>query len=159
MTGADTGSRRILLLDFPLALMDRARRHRDALLREFAFIVNTENESSVPARLLEIARHSDEHYADLNPESELLCDEAIARGETSLDLELVVPPDFEFAVLSAVPVLLEVEEYCRRGDMLTLVPADDLRQFWAWYLMEFVRQMHGEPPIAWHAFVGANEPS
>ena len=93
MTGADTGSRRILLLDFPLALMDRARQHRDALLREFAFIVNTENESSVPARLLEIARHSDEHYADLNPESELLCDEAIARGETSLDLELVVPPE------------------------------------------------------------------
>ena len=36
-----------------------------------------------------------------------------------------------------------------------VVPADDLRQFWAWYLMEFVRQVNGEPPIAWHTFIDA----
>jgi hypothetical protein len=48
-----------------------------------------------------------------------------------------------------VPVLLEVDEFCRSGQMLTLVPPDDLREFWAWYLLEFVRQIEGQPPIAW----------
>lgn len=142
-------TRTVLLLDFPLRLMDRARQHRDALLREFAFLVHGRETSGVPARLLEIAAESDARYAGLNPESEDLCDEALARGDEYIDLELHVPDHFRQHIIDTVPVLLEVDEFCRSGQMLTLVPPDDLREFWVWYLLEFVRQIEGQPPIAW----------
>ena len=44
-------------------------------------------------------------------------------------------------------MLIEVDEYCRDGTLLTLATPDDLRAFWIWYLGEFVRQIDGEHPI------------
>jgi len=142
---------RVELRNLPLRLLDRARQHGDALVREFAFVVHGGDSSGVPARLLEIAAVSDARYANLNPEAERLCDEALARGEEFLDVEVFVPSDFRDHIIEAVPVLLEVEEFCRTGQMLTLVPPDDLRAFWVWYLAEFVRQIDGEPPQPWPA--------
>jgi len=139
----------VLLRNLPLRLLDRARQHSDALVREFAFVVHGGDDSGVPARLLEIAADSDANYANLNPEAERLCDDALARGEEFLDVEVTVPSHFRDHILAAVPVLLEVEEFCRSGQMLTLVAPDDLRAFWVWYLGEFVRQIEGQPPQPW----------
>jgi hypothetical protein len=141
--------RRVVLLDFPVRLLDRARKQRESLIREFAFLVHGGETEGVPARLLEIAAESDAHYAHLNPGAEEYCDDALARGEEFVDIEVYVPDDFRDHINRAIPVLLEVEQYCREGQMLTLMTPPDLRRFWTWYLGEFVRQIDGLAPTPW----------
>jgi hypothetical protein len=149
--------RRVVLLDFPLALMQRAREQSEALVREFALIVHgaTDADTGVPERLLELAAESERRYSGLNPHAEDIVDAAMARGEEHVDLELSVPYTFKQETLDAIPVLLEVEDYCRHGQLLTLVTPEDLRRFWMWYLGEFVRQIDGEAPMSWRTFANA----
>jgi len=142
--------RRVYLRDFPVRVMDRARQQSEELLREFALIVHgNPDEAHVPKRLLELAAESEKRYAGLNPHAEDIVDAAIAEGREFVDLELFVPESFGQETVDAVPILLEVEEYCRRGELLTLVADDELRQFWAWYLIEFIRQLEGQEPFSW----------
>jgi hypothetical protein len=147
----------VILLGFPVDLMQRAREHAESLVREFALIVHgaSDDDTRVPARLLELAAESERRYAGLNPHAEDIVDAAIARGDAFVDLELFVPYSFKQETIDAVPVLLEVEEYCRSGQLLSLVAVDELRTFWEWYLLEFVRQIDGEPPISWNAFLSS----
>jgi hypothetical protein len=154
-----TEMRSVTLLDFPIELVQRAREHGEALLREFAMIVHgaVDRDTNVPNRLLELAAESDKRYSGLNPHAEDALDAARERGDECVDLQLEVPATFRDETLDAVPVLLEVEQYCRNGDLLTLVPADDLRLFWQWYLGEFVRQIDGEAPISWRVFAASVE--
>jgi hypothetical protein len=149
--------RSVVLLDFPVELVQRAREHGEALLREFAMIVHgaSDHDTQVPKRLLELAAESDQRNAGLNPHAEEVLDAARERGDDYVDLELEVPVSFKQETLEAVPILLEVEQYCRRGELLTLVPDDDLRLFWQWYLGEFIRQIDGEPAISWRVFAAS----
>jgi hypothetical protein len=152
MSDTDRPMRRVVLREFPLRLMDEARQHGEALIREFQMLVHADPEQAhVPRRLLELAEESDKRYEGMNPDAEAIADAALARGDEYVDLEVFVPDSFKDETLDAVPLLLEVEEYCRSGQLLTLVPSDDLRAFWAWYLGEFVRQIDGLEPIAWQA--------
>jgi hypothetical protein len=148
--------RTVVLRDFPVRVMQEAREHGEALLREFALLVHgaVDEDARVPQRLLELAALSDARYSGLNPHAEAIVDAAIERGEEYVDLDLEVPLTFRDETIEAVPVLLEVEEYCRSGQMLTLVPSAEVRTFWVWYLSEFVRQIEGEPPQSWREFSG-----
>ena len=149
--------RRVVLLDFPIREMQRAREQAEALVREFALIVHgtTEDDARVPQRLLELAAESERRYSGLNPHAEDVVDAAVARGDDYVDLELQVPVTFKQETIDAVPLLLEVEEYCRTGQLLSLVTPDDLRIFWEWYLIEFVRQIDGEAPLPWREYLAA----
>jgi hypothetical protein len=148
--------RRVELRDFPLKELQRARQHSEALVREFAMIVHgSQDDTRVPQRLLELAAESERRYSGMNPHAEDIVEAAIARGEDYVDLELWVPESFKQETIDAVPILLEVEEYCRSGQLLTLVTPDDLRLFWEWYLLEFVRQIDGEQPTSWRDWLAA----
>jgi hypothetical protein len=46
-------------------------------------------------------------------------------------------------------LMAEADEYCRREQMLTLQRSEVVRDFSAWYLDEFRRQIQGEPPRPW----------
>ena len=67
-------------------------------------------------------------------------------------IELDVPERVKGDTVELAPLLREVDEYCRTGDLLTLSPSDDIRAFWVWMLSEFVRQLSGEAPMSWHEF-------
>ena len=43
----------------------------------------------------------------------------------------------------------EADEYCRAEQMLTLERTQVMRDFAAWYLNEFRRQIAGEQPKRW----------
>jgi hypothetical protein len=145
--------RQVTILDFPLRIGVRARQHRESLLREFAIIaIGGGDKADVPKRLLEIAKLHDERYSGLNPEADDALDAAIERGEEFIDFVLTVPEGIKQDTVDLAPVLLEVERYCRSGDLLTLSPPEDVRAFWIWFLSEFVRQLSGEQPRAWRAF-------
>jgi hypothetical protein len=143
----------VVLVGFPLRVAGRAYRHRDALLREFAIIAFAGGEQAdVPKRLVEIATILDDQYAGLNEEADEEIETAVASAVEFLDLELSVPMRVKKDTLDLAPLLLEADEYCRTGGLLTLAPTDEMRLFWTWFLSEFVRQADGEPPLSWHDF-------
>jgi hypothetical protein len=143
---AATG-RRVLLVDLPVRLWDHARQHGAALVREFAFIeAEGRDDTTLARRLLEIAATSDTQYANLNPAAEAEVEAALARGAETITVAVWVPVEFKQHIIDAVPVLIEVDEYCRNGTLLTLATSDTLRAYWSWYLGEFVRQIDGENP-------------
>ncbi len=152
---------RVVLRDFPLRTMFRAQQHGEELLREFALIAHSSEADAelVPRRLLELAEASGKRYDGLNPHAEDVIDDALSRGERYVDLELFVPASFREETLDAVPVLLEVEEYCRNGQMLTLLPTAEVRTFWMWYLGEFVRQVAGQEPVSWRDWAPPDDDS
>ena len=145
--------RRVVLVDFPIRVAGRAYRHRESLLREFAIIAFGGGEQAdVPKRLIELATLLDERYSGLNPEAEDVLDAAVKSKAEYVDLELSVPPRVKGDTLDLAPLLLEADEYCRTGGLLTLAPTDEMRSFWLWFLSEFVRQAEGESPRSWRDF-------
>jgi hypothetical protein len=145
--------RQVTILDFPLRTGMRARQHRESLLREFAIIaVGGGTKAEVPKRLIEIAQLHDERYSRLNPDADDAVDAAMQRGEEYIDFTVSVPERIKQDTVDLAPILMEVDEYCRNGDLLTLSPPDDVRAFWIWFLSEFVRQLSGEQPLAWRDF-------
>jgi hypothetical protein len=146
-------ARRVVLVDFPLQVAGRAYRHREALLREFALIAFGGGEQAdVPKRLVEIATILDDRYAGLNPEAEDAVDAAVARNAEYIDLDLTVPPRIKGDFVDIGPLLLEADEYCRTGGLLTLSPTEETRLFWTWFLSEFILQADGQSPRSWLDF-------
>ena len=150
-------SRRVVLVDFPLRVAGRAYQHRAALLREFAIIAFGGGEQAdVPKRLVELATILDERYSGLNPEADDVLDAAAQRKAEFIDLEVTVPPRVKGDSLDLAPLLLEADEYCRTGGLLTLAPTDEMRAFWMWFLVELVRQADGGEPRSWRDFDAAH---
>ena len=145
--------REVRIVDFPLRVALRARQHVESLSREFAIIAHGGGaEADVPKRLLELARSHDERYGGLNPEADDMVDAGIASGREYIDFTVHVPDEIKDDTVALAPLLLEVDAYCRSGDLLTPPPADEIRTFWFWFLAEIVRQLSGEPPRSWRGF-------
>ena len=147
----DTGPlRTIVISDFPLQVFDRARQHSEALLREFAFIAESgRDEVHVPRRLLELVAALNQRYATMNTVADEQIEAALDRGDESIDFELRVPDEARQAALELGAMLDEADEYCRRGDLLTLATPADLRGFRVWYLQQVIDQVEGLPPTSW----------
>jgi hypothetical protein len=146
-------SQRVVLVDFPIRVAGRAYHHREALLREFAIIAFGGGEQAdVPKRLVEIATILDEQYSGTNPEATDALYDAVAQKLEYVDLELTVPLRVKGDTLDLAPLLLEADEYCRTGGLLTLAPTEEMVSFWTWFLSEFVRQADGQSPRSWRDF-------
>jgi hypothetical protein len=150
---ASVPMRRVSLVDFPLQVGIKARQHRESLLREFAIIAaGGGDRADVPKRLLEIAKLHEDRYAGLNPEADERIDTAIKARSGFITIDLDVPERVKGDTVDVAPLLREVDQYCRDGSLLTLQPSDEVRAFWAWMLIELVRQLSGAPPVSWHDF-------
>ena len=77
---------------------------------------------------------------------------AEARRAEYIDLDLTVPTRIKGDFVDIGPLLLEADEYCRTGGLLTLAPTKEMRMFWTWFLGEFILQADGQPPRSWLAF-------
>jgi hypothetical protein len=60
-----------------------------------------------------------------------------------------VPAAAKDAAINLGRLLDEADEYCRRGDLLTLATPSDTLAFRRRYLEEFVRQIDGAPARPW----------
>src|SRR5882757_3851091 len=121
-------SHQVTLVDFPLRVAGRAYQHRAALLREFAIIaIGGGEQADIPKRLVEIATILDERYSGMNPEASDVLDAAAQRKADYIDLELSVPTRIKGDMLDVAPLLLEADEYCRSGGLLTMSPTDEMR--------------------------------
>lgn len=146
----DSATFPIVLPGFPIALFLEARRHNEALVREFTFIVEAEPApSDSPVRLLALARELRERFYGLNANLEAQVDAAVANGDAAIDLQVRVAAFGREAALTLGALFDEADAFCRNGDLLTLAESEDVHDFRTWYIEEVVRQLDGGPPIAW----------
>lgn len=122
-------------------------------MREFAIIaIGGGDGADVPKRLLELAELHRERYSGMNPDADDAVDAAIKRGEEFITLTVDVPPRLKQDTIDLSSVLIEVDRYCRDGELLTVSPNEEIRRFWIWFLSEFVNQLSGRPPVSWRDF-------
>ena len=147
----------VRLLQLPIAEYVHSSQHHDELFREFALILNQpdpDGAHQVPARLLALVEELSERYTGFTatPLAELLA--AVERGDRSIDLTYRVPASARDAALRLGELLREADDYCRKGDLLTLAPSPAAVEFRDWYLEEFVGQIDGAPPTPWPEWAG-----
>ena len=136
----------------PAALMQRARLQIEAVLREFQLIEFADADSP-PARLLELITRMRSNYAQLGLEgNRRFVVDALERNDDTVDFELPVPPDAGKAARRLMATMAETDEWCERGDLLTLASPADQRAMRRWFFGEIERQAAGEAPIPWSEF-------
>lgn len=139
---------RVEIRDVPLALFTGFQHHFRELRRE--------------VRLLALAHESDYPLAkDLSDlfgalERQLRegigieqIEDAQAQGLASTDLVVHMPRSNAQTLSRFVELLDLADEFCREERLLSLARSSEQREFQVWFLGEFVRQAHGEPPVSW----------
>jgi hypothetical protein len=150
LTSAELVEVRLLGLDLPD--YEHSERHHAELFREFALLSFREAEEgggSAPKRLLALVDELNARFSEFTEATQRQLVEALARGDDCIDLVFRVPRDVRDAVVRFRQLLDDADEYCRRGDLLTLAPPPRAIAFRDWYLDEFVRQIDGQPPLPW----------
>lgn len=142
----------IQLVDLPLDVLARSQEHNDGLTREFALIATSLAGDSVPQRLQQLSDQLQTQYAMYTEETRQRIDAAILQGERELDVIYTVPGDVLGACFLLNDMLEEADDFCRKGDLLTLATPPDLVRFRRWFLGEFVRQISGDAPVPWRDY-------
>jgi hypothetical protein len=141
----------ITLENYPVALASRAGRHYEAIQREFALIHFSDEatRASVPSRLLELAERTRAELASGEIIEREQVTSAIERGVEHVRVTLRMPRSAGESMAALSELLVEADEYCREGDLITVAMPDDCRAFREWFLTEFVRQIADEQPTPW----------
>lgn len=147
MTG-DRSLTTFRLIGVPLELWHRARVWFEGLIREFDVLAADTGETT-PRELLQFVGEVRERFSGFTEGSDIAMEKAHARGEQFMDVELELPPAAAPAARELWDQIQRAEEYCRRGDLLTLTPDDELRRYLHWYLHEIADQAEGAVPRPW----------
>ena len=158
----------VRLLQVPLAAQVRSTQHFDELIREFALISmdtdrarpSTDTARPVPVRLLALVDELNASYATFTAAVTAERDEAVARGETEIDLTYDLPASVVAACHELGTLLDEVDDYCRSGQhLITLATSPESLALRKWYLGEFPAQIEeGRAPLAWPDYVADHHP-
>ena len=145
------GLHEVRLSNLPLRLLAASREHHDEVMREFAMMALDESNASdhAPVRLIELVDILGRRYgaATARPDAEI--DEALERGERSIDVVYHVPDHVAEAAGQLESLMSEVDEFCQDQQLLALARPALYKQFADWYLDEFRRQIAGEQPQPW----------
>jgi hypothetical protein len=143
----------VRLLNFPLQVFASARQHHDELMREFALLALQPPQDrpghTVPKSLLDLIETLGVRYAGVGERTDASRDDAVDRGETSMDLTYLVPSSVGPAMQELHDLMEQADTFCRDEQMLTLANSDTEREFRLWFLDEFTNQAAGQPPRPW----------
>lgn len=144
----------VLILGAPLRLWKRSSLHTADLMREFALLLigreSGTTSHEVPHALLQLVADLRTRYAGVSSAQTAQLEAAVEAGELTLDVTHHVPPEVGDACQTLLDLLEAADGYCAAGtELLTLVSPPDQQAFRRWYLLEFVRQVQGQPPLAW----------
>jgi hypothetical protein len=141
------------LLNFPLQVFAYARQHHDELLREFALLALRPPEDrpghAVPGQLLTLIDSLGRRFGGVGDRSDRIRDEALAAGETHIDLSYKVPRSAGPALTELHELMEQADEFCRDEQLLTIAATPVERQFRAWFIAEFIAQAQGADPTPW----------
>lgn len=143
-----------VLQDFPLRIWHRQQEYTHDLLREFQLLTSggsarQPDALDVPVKLLAVADEFVTKYGFYSTRIAEDRDAALRRGEVTMDSSVPLPAETPALVASVRALLIEVDDYCRRGDLLTLAAPPDIAALREWTLGEMLRQFAGEPPTPW----------
>src|SRR4051794_38195129 len=141
----------VRLLNVPLPILVSGREHHDDVMREFAMLALAEEPDAehTPKRLLELVDVLGRQYAAASARPDAEVDDAIARGETAIDLVYHVPDHVARAADELAALMDEADEFCRERQLLALERPALVVDFSRWYLAQSRRQIAGEPPQPW----------
>ena len=149
------GYTRVTLLGCPLDLLERSRQHDESLLRELAFVAESDADTSTaPARLLSLADRLHGRLPELTAQIEEQVGAARARGDDVVDLDVVVPAGGREIAQEISAAFAEAEEFSRSGDLLTPAETDEPGRFRSWYLEQYALQLDGGAPVPWPQWHG-----
>ncbi|MBK5307864.1 MAG: hypothetical protein JJD92_14360 [Frankiaceae bacterium] len=157
MTPAD-GLFEAHLLQIPVRVWARSQEHHDALMREFALMsVPTDDEEwsrHVPTRLTQLIGTLTADFEGVSTVQEQQLFAACEAGvEVIDDLVYRLPVAAVPASKALGQMLDETDEYCRQGQhLLTLAADEELVRFRWWYLQQFIDQADGKPAVPWPAY-------
>lgn len=153
MTSADDAPAlvEIHIVDMPIDVYREASEHGDELMREFALLLQAgEDGREVPKRLLALAEELRGQFSGFTAAQEAQLQEALVRGEGTIDLHYLVPASVKEACIALATALDEADQYCRQGqELLTLATPSRALVFRNWFLDQFVRQVDGLEPTPW----------
>jgi len=144
----------VRLLGLPAELMERARRHHDAVLRELALIEFSDATTATThdPELMRLAGCLRDVYGEL-----MLLRAAVIQAVESLpttgpdlrvDVEMELPLDFR-DMAAAARAFDEIDEWCAAGRLLSFPTSPEIRRLRRWYFGEIERQLGGESPTRW----------
>ena len=143
-----------VLRNFPLKVWHRQQEYTHDLLREFQLLTSGGSARQpaaldVPAKLLAVADEFLTKYGSYSTRIAEDREAALRRGEVTMDSAVPLPAETPALVASVRALLVEVDDYCRRGDLLTLAAPPDVAALREWTLSEMLRQFAGQPPTPW----------
>ena len=141
------------LLNFPLALFQRAREHAAGVQRELDVLrVEDADVVRVPRRIDDVVADLDTRFTGYRSTMDAL-DGLVDEGADHADVRIPVVGDAEeraAAVQELAELLDEIDAYCEAGDeLLTVVTPPELRDFRAWLFSEVIGQLRGATPSPW----------
>jgi hypothetical protein len=141
----------VKLVNAPVALVFKVNQHQQELMREFELIQLSDDRAKreVPARLLEVVDRHRREFSTMSFRRTGTVSDANERGASHIDMEIDVPPTAGPAALELLATFAEADEFCRRGDLLTLAIPAEYVAVREWFLGEIARQLEGHPPTAW----------
>lgn len=142
------------LVGLPVAIHAEAQEHQDSLRREFAFIAESSDPESTPPRLLRLTQRLQDRFREFSEGPSRRIDEALERGEESIDLVYRVPAEVGPAAAELARLLAEADAYCLTGEsLLTLAAPGRVVAYREWFLGELIRQTDGEKPVPWPEYL------
>jgi anti-anti-sigma factor len=149
--------REVRLLGLPVAIHRRASEHTDAINRELSLIAASD-QSSVPARLQDLSERLTAQYSAMTAAQIDQLETAIRSETPTIDLVYELPESAADGAEEMAAMLDEVDGYCRKGDLLSLVTPPEALAYRRWFLGEFVRQIRdGAEPRPWRDHRAAGE--
>lgn len=143
-----TETTHVRLVHVPVMLMAQWGEHQQELLREFALIQLSDQatKADIPVRLIEVIERHRPAFNRLSVRTRGQFGRAREQHEPYIDLELDLPPGAPDAARELRALFDEADEFCRRGDLITLETPPEYVALRHWFLDEIVRQFDGEPP-------------
>lgn len=141
------------LLELPLDVYARAMQRQEDVLRELALIAISEASdggTTAPSRLAALIDQLSARFSTFAEVTRPRITSALVDGHPDrIDVTLTAAISKGEDAQRLRDLLDEVDEYCRRGDLLTLARTPGLTTFVHWYLDEFIGQLRGAEPVPW----------
>jgi hypothetical protein len=158
---AAVGLVEVRVVEMPLDVYARSTQHWDELMREFALISLDSDRGEeaharpLPRRLNALIDELTHNFSAFTANTEADRDEALARGERTIDLAYALPAGVADGARRLGAILEEVDDYCRAGKhLITLATPPESLAFRQWYLEEFIEQIETRrEPRPWSAYV------
>ncbi len=137
------------LLGVPALLFGELRRYHFEVRRELRLLAMTAPEDyPLATQITDIFVQADRERRSSAGISRL--DQAIARGEPSIDLDYLVPVSTPATMTRIRDLLNDVYQVFSGDHLLALQPPTVLVELQNWYFTEFERQGRGEGPMRWN---------